>query len=360
MGEPVLFVIHGIGEHTKDSIEAEVNTAATNALKRYTFWNQEKEFKDFVSIRGISYDDIFEDERDRIASKATTLRGALTGMRFVSPLLDALENVVGDTFVNTHALDVVFYAGLHCEQVRARVIAPIADALKDNNEVHILTHSMGTAVVHDALAKAFTGGFQGVGEYDGQAIKLDPQRHKIESLWMIANTSQVFKDWNPLQTNLDPMNSIVRPSKFADGCTLKYFDLLHKYDLVGQAREFKAPSKWVRNSKQLPPSFYQKIDTRNFYTSRNPHDLGQYIEDPLVSSTFLMTLLGSEVFAPSDAEIRAADDKLKSITENAQDIIYFATKEINDLKDGEGLKKVKRFEMLVKKVHDFLTRVKEL
>ncbi|PSU44489.1 hypothetical protein C9J12_27120 [Photobacterium frigidiphilum] len=347
MGKSILLVVHGIGEHTADSIKKTVVDAANEALKRYSFMKEEK-FEDHVEVIGVSYDDIFETERELIATNAKTLKEILKGTDFSSTLIDELERINEDKFLTTHALDVLFYAGLHCEQVRSRVLRSIAKTLEGDEEVHIMAHSMGTAVVQDTLHKAFTGGFDGIKDSN-----LDPHVHKINSLWMVANTSQVFFDWNPLGTNIDPQESMVNPSMNESGCVLKFFNLLHQYDLVGQARPFESPPNWevFKDNPEDPQThFYHHIGTEDFYTSKNPHDLGQYIEDPKVSNLFLKTMMPT-VFNPSPQEEKEATLKIPSINEQAKDIIEYAK---------NGLKDVDDFKAFIKMIRDFKNKLDDL
>lgn len=347
MGKPILVVVHGIGEHTGGTVASTVNTAATNALKNYTFWNKAKEFKDYVNIIGIGYDDIFEKERKLIESSAKTFRESLQGMSFTDEMIKKLEAVAEDNFFNTHVLDVIFYAGLHCEQVRARVLAPIAEALRAREDVHVLAHSMGTAVVHDALHKGYTGGFEGK-----KNSKLDPHIHKLKSLWMVANTSQMFFDWNPLKTNTNPQASKVNPSISDSGGVLEFYNISHQYDLVGQAREFKAPSSWVKfDGTKRQTHFFRHIETDDFYTTKNPHDLAQYIQDPKVSPAFLKALIPSRAFDPSQKEIDEANAKMNSIKDQAKDVIAFAEEELNNARD---------FVTFIKMIRDFKNQLRKL
>ena len=328
MSKPVLVVVHGIGVHTKESIEKTVNTAATNALKRYRFWDQNEDFKKYVDIVGIGYDDIFEKERKLIGDNVTALKAMLVGMNFADSVIEQLEKVTKDEFLNTHVLDVIFYAGLHSERVRLRALETLAEQLKGRSDVHVLCHSMGTAVVHDALHKAYTGGFDAK-----EDVKLSTHKHKIESLWMFANTSQLFYDWNPLRTNIDPRTSIVSPAADKLGCVYRFYNITHKFDLIGTVRPFKAPSSWARYQDDLQLDFYRDIKTENFYTSKNPHDLGQYLEDPLVSEAFLTELMPSHVFDPTPDEHAEAADKVTSLNENVHDVVDFAKDEIKNVDD---------------------------
>ncbi|HAS6763190.1 TPA: hypothetical protein GRI81_09690 [Vibrio parahaemolyticus] len=322
MAKPVLVVVHGIGEHTAKSIAETVNLAATNALKRYEFWGDE-DFKAHVEVVGVGYNDVFKDALDRIKNQSSTIAEYIKGMGFAETIIEALNNVEDGKFLHTHVFDVLFYAGLHSGLVRAVVAEEISKALggDEAGEIHILAHSMGTAVVHDVLCHKYP-------------YHLNPFLNKIESLWMVANTSQLLHDWNPIQNNANPQTSIVNPSTSSSGCVKKYFNVNHKLDFVSQPCPFIVPSSWVRYKKGVPKiAYYRNIETSDFNVNKSPHDLRQYLEDPLVSEPFLSELMPKNVFNASREEHDAANEKGKGVIAQSQDVITFAEDSIDNIDD---------------------------
>lgn len=322
MSKPILVVVHGIGEHTPESIVNTVNVAATNALKRYDFWG-EQEFKDYVTIVGVGYNDIFKEALRKIKEQHESISSYFKGIGFADSLIGALGDVEDGKFLHTHVFDVLFYAGIHSGLVRAVVAEKISEALADDNagEVHILGHSMGTAVVHDVLCNKYPA-------------DLDPYLNKIESLWMVANTSRLIHDWNPVQNNIDPKTSIVNPSTSALGCVKKYFNVNHKLDFVSQPHPFKAPSTWEHYEEStLQVSYYRDIETYDFNVNKNPHDLRQYLEDPKVSEPFLSAIMPTLAFGATAIEHEEANAKGKGGVALSQDVVDFAQNNINNVND---------------------------
>ncbi|MCP4390214.1 MAG: hypothetical protein GY802_18115, partial [Gammaproteobacteria bacterium] len=62
-----------------------------------------------------------------------------------------------DDVIFTHWLDVILYKLYFGEVVRIHVARKLGDIIAKNStsEIHILSHSLGTAVTHDTLSKIY-------------------------------------------------------------------------------------------------------------------------------------------------------------------------------------------------------------
>ncbi|GAM59425.1 hypothetical protein JCM19231_527 [Vibrio ishigakensis] len=191
-------------------------------------------------------------------------------------MLKWLKKIDDDNWFTTHGLDILLYAGLHSELVRYKVARKITEAVEEAKGekihksglkgVHIVAHSMGTAVVHDTLRKMYGSGVSDP-EKKGKTYSLDPSKNKLSTLWMFANVTPLFHFFGELidgmTSTTDPLKSVVRPAPGKKGCLYRFYDISHEYDYV---------SRWLRliplQSWMPPPSQmyeFRSIETEDFY-----------------------------------------------------------------------------------------------
>ncbi|WP_411992099.1 hypothetical protein [Agarivorans sp. DSG3-1] len=304
MNKPLVVVVHGMGEHTAESVVSEVSNACNVALKSYKSRNNpEKLITDFVDIHAIAYDHIFQKEREDIGKNAEKLEALTAGLGLPKQFLEVLGNITEDNFVTTHILDLIFYASTHGPMVQLSVAEQLATLLAKypGRDLHIIGHSLGTAVVNDTIHKLYSSGIIGS---DGQKYALSKQLHPISSLWMFSNASQAYFDFNPFRNiaNIAPYISIAKPSKDMSTAVRLYYNIMHKFDPLNlYPFEPKAGDGWisVRNYK----NYYLYRETEHLEHDLNPHSLSNYILDPLVRTRFLSRII------PEGAFIASQEDK---------------------------------------------------
>lgn len=350
MIDSILMVTHGMGEHSAEKTKKTVLDAANIALQRYPTYKNHK-FDDYVDIRAIDYDDIFEEERQRLVNANKPVSEYFKAASNLPSLF--IENIVNleaeigeDNFYTTHALDVLLYASLHCEIVRLRVLGKLSEAMsnKGNASFHVLAHSLGTAVIHDTLHKAFSDGFTNDG---GETIKLDPVNNKLDSLWMVANVSRLMYALNPIRTTHDPMNTLVKPDISIEGCTRYFYNIHHELDPFTKFYRFDPQP----NSDWLHPDdyedFYRNYVTRNIGENPNPHDLTGYLIDPIVSFPFLKRVMPAGTFNPPRDEVIEAHSKVRNVLSELQKITKYVG-EISSIHDFcSFLKMVKEYQAYI-------------
>lgn len=348
MPKPKLLVLHGMGAHSAEQIKQTVIDAANTALHRYKRFKDVK-FENEVSVTGIGYDDIFEQERKRLVKNNLSISDYLKTNKkiakgFITKIVELESEIGEDNFLTTHALDVIFYLTLKGEEVRLRVIKEIADAWvnRRNEDMHILGHSLGTAVLHDTMHKAYTGGIDG--------HKLDCVTHKFNSLWMMANVSNLTYSLSPFGIKFDPFNSKVRPSYVEDGSVEEFYNFWHKLDPFTLFHRF-APENdgsWLPMGVYDELYKYKEIDTIG--STLNPHDLTEYISNPYVSYRFLKRIMPADVFDPTFDEVNRADKQYKHLESEAKKIATHV-KKIKSIKDiKEFVNAVKGFEEYIDKL----------
>lgn len=309
MPTSTLVVVHGMGQHSADSVAKEVNDAFTAAFSFYASLNSVPP-KEMFNVVPVTYNDILDDFRQKLSAQAGNLAakiGALDG-----PLtIDVAKEITGieaelgsDSFFNTHWLDVILYRYMLInERVRLRVAAAVATAIKDvgSSRVHVLGHSLGSSVVHDALAKSYgpenlqlPGG--------GTVLNLSPTTHRLGSIHMVANVSRA------LQTFVKVGSSIVRPGPL--GCASVFAEYRHKLDPIPKIRPFNPTD----NGGWVPHDVFSSVyllKEPSAVTAANVHSLGHYLVNPEVHLGLFRLLFG---FRPKKSEREAGEGAYTALT----------------------------------------------
>ncbi|CZF77350.1 hypothetical protein [Grimontia marina] len=360
MEKSILIVTHGMGDHDAQSLKKTVVDAANLSLNRYPtikarLQQENKAFEDYVDVVPIEYNNIFEEERQRLVEANKPVSDyfrtvANADLRFVKELVKLEGKLADDNFYTTHLADVLFYASLLCERVRVQMLKVLVEVLsgRGNRDVHILAHSLGTAAMHDTLEKAFTGGI--IDQNTGRRYALDPTRDKIDSLWMVANISNLLFELNPIRTGFDPYNSRVKPSGTGTGAIRYFYNVYHRFDPFTLFKRFEPEleDNWVAADDF--EEIYREIRTKDLFTSKNPHDLGGYLSDPLVADPFLRRVMPSGTFSPPREEARQVRDSVVGAFAKI-DQIGDHVKEIDSVED---------FSAFIKMLKDFKTFIDDL
>ncbi|AJQ95541.1 hypothetical protein [Gynuella sunshinyii] len=356
MADSILAVAHGMGQHTTESLRTLVENAANTALQRYSTF-QNCKFENYVDIKPIVYDDIFEQERQRIVQSNKPVSeyfksAANLPSLFIENIVELEADIGKDNFYTTQALDVLLYASLHGESVRLRVLSELCThmAAKGNASFHVVGHSLGTNAIIDTLHKAYTGG---ITDNNGHHFKLDTITHKLDSLWMIANVSRLMYLLNPIRTSPDPKDTVVKPGTGGDSCTLHYYNIHHVLDPFTRFFHFnpQADEAWVHPDDY--ESYYHNIITRNIGESLDPHDLTGYLTDPLVSYRFLKRVMPAGSFNPSRDEVIKAHASVRNLVDESQKITAF----INSI---GSVSDFKTFLKMVKKYQEYINTLNHL
>lgn len=176
----------------------------------------------------------------------------------------------------THWMDVVYYGLMFWgEKIRVDFAKKINDVMieanRGNRDVHIIAHSLGTAVAHDTLVKLFRKDVDITSEVPG----LDIAKFRIKSLWTVANVSRLL---NLLNDIADPNKSIVNASD--DGCC----------DYLVNVRNILDPFTWAKQYNRDEGNYQLlEVDTVRYW---NTHDIKEYMATPPVSSYIFSYILG--------------------------------------------------------------------
>lgn len=297
-----LIVVHGMGTHTEESVKKEVIDAFTAAFGFYDSLKGKKIDSQF-DVVAVSYNSFFDDYRKKLADHSGSLAKRLADIdgsvpfstKAVQSINDVEASLGEDTFFTTHWLDVLlYYLTLLCEPIRLKVAATIADSIGEigSTNVHVLGHSLGTAVLHDTLAKAY--GPENISSA-GRSLNLSTVSHRLGGVHMVANVSRA------LQTFVAAGSSVVRPGPL--GCTTNFLEYRHRLDPITKLRQFNPTDNdgWVPHSTFQ--SSYQLIEPTSV-TAANVHGLDHYLLTPKVHLPLFRLLFG---FRPTKAEQEAGE-----------------------------------------------------
>lgn len=305
MARQQLIVVHGMGQHTADSFREEFVTACEEAAGLYDSLRGAAVAGRFDLIP-VEYNDIFDEFRAELAERAQPLAERLGAIAGTLPLastlvarINAVESeITDDSFFRTHWLDVLLYRfTLLNERVRLRLAEVLGRTIAQHAaaNVHVLGHSLGTAVVHDTLAKAY-GPDQLVGP-DGSDHSLSTTTHRLGSVHMLANVSRA------LQSFIDVKASVVRPG--ARGCASEYLEYRHRLDPIARVRPFDPTDngRWV--SHRVFRKAYA-LATLTSVTRANTHAIGHYLLNPRVHLPLFRLLFR---FRPRQREVERASER---------------------------------------------------
>ena len=332
MANNVLFLVHGIGQHGEKWAEAEDGpiTALEASVKQYPYFSGKK-LSDLVDLVPIRYDDIF----DRILETWADLAKGITenaGAISKQAITDTLTHLgkMGDdknTFLR-YGGDVILYRGfkLFAQRVQIRVITTIAEVITKKLKqpsptpvrFSILAHSMGTAVIHDALHHLGTenwlsGGDSYAYQEDSEHVKAElqqvrtaaagltnpfgPDVFRFDTLFMLANTSALLHTTKP-----SPYESIVRPGTggHQSSYVSSYCNIEHELDPVPKVGRFRMPDVW----KQFGGGF-DITDLDHIY-EYNIHSFAHYLKHPKVHLRVLTALINA--YEPSQGDLDRLSD----------------------------------------------------
>ena len=330
--KPVLFLIHGIGNHNESWAEP-ITEKLNNVSKRYKKLKaKDKHVKDLIDFRPISYDHFFRQQLSRWQSDVQALReNAEYG--YLKDGIEWLGGYTEDSFVWSHVADVLLFM---LEPVRSAVISYVTEQIKKgiverddgSQNFHVLAHSLGTAVATYALHNMNVDPPGGESPYkDGN--------FKFGNVFMVSNTSRL------LQTEPSAYDTKVKSglsnSKRAN--CLNYWNISHTYDPIPKPRAFRP---------QHFEAGYHVVEVSHSY-QRNIHSLEHYCEHPGAHVPVLRTIdpaliPGNEYQVALDAY---RDPTKKQFGGDFQDIAQVAQlkedlKEF-DLGDWDDINKFKSF-----------------
>lgn len=338
MPKQLIILVHGMGTHPKGNMLKDFKMALADRARGFGLSDQS--FLDKVDYKEFNYSEYFDVIRKQFADNAQARKkgfGYLTGMGFEEKLLGQLttfESKFGkDEFYYTHWLDVILYSTTYFgEKVRVDFI-DFFEALRrkyNHKNVHIVCHSLGTAVVHDALAKYYridSDPFDDIPD-------LKTGNFNIASLWTFANVSRMVNLLNGLK---DPNQSTVVTGK--DGCISNFINIRHKYDPFTW---FKTYGRKMDNSTLYMHTVFKKINTHDFY---------EYVTEPNVARAILNGIYG-KVITKSQFDKGLADHKQGSLNQEVKELKALIDAAVDDPSINSVKAAIDRFKAIQKKIDE--------
>lgn len=280
MAKSIVFVLHGIGQYTQGWMDLQPSAVPVlkEVTKSYPFF-EGKSLDTYVEFVPILYDDIFEKILSTWSDLGKGLSSAIPVMpAFAQETVKYLSDANKNNWWLKTGCDVVLYWGFRLFQQRVllRVLAQICSKIAATMAVgdtvphyHVLAHSLGTAVAHDALyhlgteawlsslqtsplgdpggaaaaadRDTYLNSLEGVRKQTGSNNPFDPAQFSFESITMLANVTGLIHN-----SGADPYQSIVRPGSAGDpgAITRNYFNVRHKFDPIAAVGAFQMPDGW--------------------------------------------------------------------------------------------------------------------
>jgi len=300
----LVFLVHGIGVHQKDW-EQEFTTAINQAYDQYPNLKEVPIDERFEFV-ALGYDQIFRELVETWANNAAIITnlGADLGQPVTTKLVKWLQNAgeLKNNPVWTHAVDALLYRGIRLvrEHVCTKIAAKMIEAITAQHKEHgrslwsVVAHSLGTAVVHDTLARVMAPNATWPGK-----IAFSAENEQANVVLMVANVSKLLE----IKTADEPYdaygrmeNGLLTPTVapgFAGqpGRICRYYlNARHKLDPITLPKMF-APQQWPDEAAlKAVPSRYQFIEVDHLHQA-NTHDFGHYLKHPKVHVPLLRALV---------------------------------------------------------------------
>ena len=342
MAKPIVLVIHGMGTHhinpnlsSEDiakniqedkpeenyvvidangrsnvitNTQNEIIKGIKETAKHFKF--EDYQFDQKVDLREFNYSKDLDDIRLKDAEKAQALidhlpvlKGLGLGSEIVAKILEKLADSDQDKMFFTHWMDVVYYGLMYWgEKIRVDLAVMLNNLLIEQRDtgadIHIIAHSLGTAVLHDTLAKLYRKD----ADIMSHVPQLDLDGFKFDSITMVANVSRLL---NLLNGIADPHHSVVNSGP--NGCTLRFYNFYNEFD----------PFTWFKRWDTSIPTGKKHRET----TIRNPntHDLTEYSAAPYITYCW-MANIAHETINSDDYKISIDKHKETSLDKPYDDI----------------------------------------
>ena len=160
----------------------------------------------------------------------------------------------------------------------------------------VLSHSLGTAVTHGALYRAYTA---------DQPLR--PQATRPNLVMMVANVSRV------LQTDPDVYESPVKPGlRAGERWCRRYYTVRNRFDPFTYPRQFNPPGEWP-DSQTVNRRYFRSIVV-DHVREPNVHGFEHYLRNPVVHIPLFKALSGEALIPPNEEQDAAEKFYSKSIT----------------------------------------------
>lgn len=338
MSKPIVLLIHGMGTHPLDNMTREFKAGLIEAANGFGMDGFDPD--EFMDIVEYNYSETLDNIRKKLAEDAEEILdlfpNGTSEAEIVHKLLAFQANFSEDEFVYTHWLDVALYSLYYGEAIRVELAKKLNNLFKEaaNRRVHVIAHSLGTAVLHDTLDKFYK--VLGPGEADGDYPYLRAGGDNLKTVWTFANVSNLVSVLNNVA---DDGPTVVRSGP--TGCTDQLYNIYHTLDPFCWFEPYKEDTVDIESGRHFETRVVRK---------KNTHSFQEYVATPEVAK-YLLSELTYAVEPRKPENFSAYVEKHKENTPN--DIYEEIEGKIGDIKAGHSqLSNIKDLFELIKNFVD--------
>lgn len=308
MAKHLVFLLHGMGQHPKGWHEPYV-AAIKQAYGLYPFI-AERPIEERLEFVPLQYDHIFTELVTTWDNNAKLVGAAAAELGV--PLSKLTKWLAGagelkDNFAWTHAADVLLYRCFSlvrnrvCVHVARQITTRIAEQIAASGTCtwSAVAHSLGTAVLHDTLARLW----QPLGNLPG-GLAFAPENAQAHLLMMVSNVSRVL-EVKTVAEPYDVLQTAVKPGfagQAGRGCRY-YLSVRHRLDPFTVPRMFN-PQLWPDEvALAAKPPRYLGVELEHLHQP-DVHDFAHHLLHPAAHIPMLRRVFGSQTV--SDDEERDA------------------------------------------------------
>jgi hypothetical protein len=298
----LIFLAHGMGDFKPGWSQSAQQTLrdqyATYKQLKFIPFGQRFEFVE------LNYNHEFEALREMWRKMAKNLGDALIGgspgevgkkkpedKEVVARLNEVATTTNKNVFLNTHVVDALLYfaARQTAATVRESIRKDILSALKKQSDANetlnwsIITHSLGTAVVHDALHEAYSDAPTARGARLAGLTR-------ASCVAMIANVSRL------LEWDIDVFLSCTKPGcpDLPDAACRTFINAHNIFDPFTHPKPFTPAAHWPSLGIRAL-GLFQNVQISSIEAPEKIHDLDHYLRNPQVHGPIFNALVGQEV-----------------------------------------------------------------
>ncbi|MEM6484714.1 MAG: hypothetical protein AAF662_07005 [Pseudomonadota bacterium] len=349
MNKHIIFLLHGMGTHEAGWSKEAVKSFKANA-KAIDYPVSINDNFEFVEL---NYDHLFLeyiDQHNKNAAQITSYMstGQIGGNTVFRGLFDyATGSLKNEKFVVSALGDVYLYRlSDYAAAVRTFVLSEITKTLNakpDKPAWSVISHSLGTRVIHDAMDE-FVSSPTNISVFG-----------KPVSLAMIANVvhllafspTRLWKD-----TRVWPSRSIIK------GACSRYVSALHPADPFTWIREFDPTPEWGNNAEYAGQYRRTALGLKEL-TRANSHSFAGYLENPKVAADLCWALgtenTGKPPFDPTKLEKRLENYSKQTIGGTSEK----AWKKAQELRQKRDLTSFTEFVRALDEFQSFLKKFSE-
>ncbi len=321
MSKPVILLIHGMGTHPLDNMTREFKAGLMEAANGFGIDAFDPD--ESMDITEFNYSETLDNIRKKLAEDAQEILdlfpNGTPGSEIVNKLLAFQANFSEDELVYTHWLDVALYSLYYGESIRVELARKLNNLFKeaDNRRVHIIAHSLGTAVLHDTLDKFYKVLAPGEGDDDYPYLRAGGQN--LKTLWTFANVNRLVSVLNNVA---DRGPTVVRSGP--TGCTDSLYNIYHTLDPFCWFEPYKEDTVTIESGRHFETRVVRK---------KNTHSFQEYVASPEVAKYLLAELV--QAVEPLKPDNFAA--YVEKHSENTVSNIYDKIEaKVDDIKGGRN------------------------